>query len=79
MQEEIKYWLRLYPEMKNIDELNEYLTKIFGCGLKEKLKREQFASKEVRKYKKKLNTFLDEDMKRKIKLPNFVNQLWQST
>ena len=54
MQEEIKYWLRLYPEMKNIDELNEYLTKIFGCGLKEKLKREQFASKEVRKYKKKV-------------------------
>lgn len=71
MQEEIKYWLRLYPEMKNIDELNEYLTKIFGCGLKEKLKREQFASKEVRKYKKKLNTFLDEDMKRKIKFAKF--------
>lgn len=71
MQEEIKYWLRLYPEMKNIDELNEYLTKIFGCSLKEKLKQEQFESEEVKNYKKKLNAFFDADMKRQIKFIKF--------
>ncbi|ADL53889.1 type 2 lanthipeptide synthetase LanM family protein [Clostridium cellulovorans] len=70
-----KCWMKLYPEMKSIEELNTYLKKVFGKSLKEKLQNERVEKVSVKEYNRNLKMFLDDNMLENMRFSRFYGPI----